>query len=181
LVIQKFPKPLFSMLHLLKMVFILSSTDELVDLFKKQIKIEQTIVDSAKEGISEIKNPAVKGVLNGISLDSLKHAQMYSSAITLLTSVPQALTEGNLDKQKELVKKHIQLEVEVIQKLREIIPSVQNEKVKLLLDAILEDEKRHHDLLQKVLNILIKGETITDKDWWDVMWENVPFHGTPGG
>jgi bacterioferritin (cytochrome b1) len=106
---------------------------------------------------------------------------MYSSAITLLTSVPQALTEGNLDKQKELVKKHIQLEVDVIQKLGEIIPLVQNEKVKLLLNAILEDEKRHHDLLQKVLNILVKGETITDKDWWDVMWENVPFHGTPGG
>jgi rubrerythrin len=163
------------------MVFVLSSKDELVDLFKNQIKIEQTIVDSVKEGLTEIKNPAVKGVLNGISLDSLKHAQMYSSAITLLTSVPQALTEGNLDKQKELVKKHIQLEVDVIQKLGEIIPLVQNEKVKLLLNAILEDEKRHHDLLQKVLNILVKGETITDKDWWDVMWENVPFHGTPGG
>jgi rubrerythrin len=163
------------------MVFVLNSKDELVDLFKNQIKIEQTIVDSVKEGLTEIKNPAVKGVLNGISLDSLKHAQMYSSAITLLTCVPQALTEGNLDKQEELVKKHIQLEVKVIQKLREIIPSVQNEKVKLLLNAILEDEKRHHDLLQKVLNILIKGETITDKDWWDVMWENVPFHGTPGG
>jgi rubrerythrin len=169
------------MLHLLKMVFVLSSKDELVDLFKNQIKIEQTIVDSVKEGLTEIKNPAVKGVLNGISLDSLKHAQMYSSAITLLTSVPQALTEGNLDKQKKLVKKHIQLEVDVIQKLDEIIPLVQNEKVKLLLNAILEDEKRHHDLLQKVLNILVKGETITDKDWWDVMWENVPFHGTPGG
>ena len=163
------------------MVFVLSSKDELVDLFKNQIKIEQTIVDSVKEGLTEIKNPAVKGVLNGISLDSLKHAQMYSSAITLLISVPQALTEGNLDKQKELVKKHIQLEVDVIQKLGEIIPLVQNEKVKLLLNAILEDEKRHHDLLQKVLNILVKGETITDKDWWDVMWENVPFHGTPGG
>jgi rubrerythrin len=163
------------------MVFVLSSKDELVDLFKNQIKIEQTIVDSVKEGLTEIKNPAVKGVLNGISLDSLKHAQMYSSAITLLTSVPQALTEGNLDKQKELVKKHIELEVEVIQKLRKMIPLVQNEKVKLLLNAILEDEKRHHALLQKVLNILVKGETITDKDWWDVMWENVPFHGTPGG
>ncbi|MBN1785117.1 MAG: ferritin-like domain-containing protein [Candidatus Bathyarchaeota archaeon] len=159
----------------------MSSKDELVALFKNQIKIEQTIVDSVKEGLTEIKNPAVKGVLNGISLDSLKHAQMYSSAITLLTSVPQALTEGNLDKQKELVKKHIQLEVKVIHKLREIIPSVENEKVKLLLNAILEDEKRHHELLRKVLNILIKGETITDKDWWDVMWENVPFHGTPGG
>ena len=169
------------MLYHLKVVFVLSSKDELVDLFKNQMRIEQTIVNSVKEGLTEIKNPAVKGVLNGISLDSLKHSEMYSSAITLLTSVPQALTEGNLEKQKELVKKHIELEVKVIQKLREIIPLVQNEKVKLLLNAILEDEKRHHDLLQKVLNILVKGETITDKDWWDVMWENVPFHGTPGG
>jgi rubrerythrin len=159
----------------------LSSKDELVDFFKNQIKIEQTIVDSVKEGLVEIENPAVKGVLTGISLDSLKHAEMYSSAITLLTSVPQALTEKNLDKQRALVKKHIQLETLVIQTLTEIIPSVQNEKVKLLLDAILADEKRHHTLLQKVLEILVKGETITDKEWWDVMWENVPFHGAPGG
>ena len=138
-------------------------------------------MDSVKEGLVEIENPAVKGVLAAISLDSLKHAEMYSSAINLLTSVPQALTEKNLDKQKELVKKHIQLEALVIKKLHEIIPSVQNEKIKLLLDAILADEKRHHALLQKVLEILIKGETITDKEWWDVMWENVPFHGAPGG
>jgi rubrerythrin len=159
----------------------LSSKDELVNLFKEQIKIEQTIVDSVKEGLVEIENSAVKGVLAAISLDSLKHAEMYSSAINLLTSVPQALTEKNLDKQKELVKKHIQLEALVIKKLHEIIPSVQNEKIKLLLDAILADEKRHHALLQKVLEILVKGETITNKEWWDVMWENVPFHGAPGG
>ena len=159
----------------------MSSKNELVDLFKNQIKIEQTIVDSVKEGLTEIENPAVKGVLAAISLDSLKHAEMYSSAINLLTSVPQALTEKNLDKQKELVKKHIQLEALVIKKLHEIIPSVQNEKVKLLLNAILSDEKRHHALLQNVLEILVKGETITDKEWWDIMWENVPFHGAPGG
>lgn len=160
---------------------VLSSKEELVDLFKNQIKIEQTIVDSVKEGLTEIENPAVKGVLAAISLDSLKHAEMYSSAINLLTSVPQALTEKNLDKQKELVKKHIQLEALVIKKLHEIIPSVQNEKVKLLLNAILSDEKRHHALLQNVLEILVKGETITDKEWWDILWENVPFHGAPGG
>jgi bacterioferritin (cytochrome b1) len=134
-----------------------------------------------KKGLVDIKNPAVKGVLKGISLDSLKHAEMYSSAIDLLTSFPQALTEGTLDKQRDLVEKHIQLEAEIIKKLNEAIPKIQNEKVKLLLDAILEDEKRHHALLQRVLKILVKGETITDKEWWDVMWENVPFHGTPGG
>jgi rubrerythrin len=160
---------------------VLSSTDELVDLFKNQIKIEQTIVDSVKKGLAEIQNQAVKGVLKGISLDSEKHAEMYSSAINLLTSVPQALTEGNLDKQRELVEKHIQLEAEIIEKLNEAIPKIQNEKVKLLLNAILSDEKRHHALLKKVLEILVRGETITDNEWWDVMWENVPFHGAPGG
>ncbi len=159
----------------------LSSKDELVNMFKNQIKIEKSIVASVKEGLVEIKNPAVTGVLKGISLDSLKHAEMYSSAINLLTSVPQALTEGNLDKQRELVEKHIRIEAKIIEKLNEVIPSIQNEKVKLLLKAILSDEKRHHALLKKVLEILVKGETITDKEWWDVLWENVPFHGAPGG
>ncbi|MDG6222742.1 MAG: ferritin-like domain-containing protein [Candidatus Bathyarchaeota archaeon] len=159
----------------------MSSNDELVDLFKNQIKTEEAIVDSVKTGLAEIKNLAVKGVLRAISLDSVKHAEMYSSAIILLNEIPQALTEENLEKQKELLKKHIQLETEVIEKLVEALPNVKNNKVKLLLEAILSDEKRHHELLTKILKILVKGETITDDDWWDMLWENVPFHGTPGG
>jgi len=79
-------------------VYVLSSNDELVDLFQNQIKTEETIVDSVKNGLAEIKNPAVKGVLKAISLDSVKHAEMYSSAITLLTELPQTLTEENLEK-----------------------------------------------------------------------------------
>ena len=160
---------------------VLSSNEELVNIFKKQIKTEEEIVNSVKNGLVEIKNPAVKGVLEAISLDSTKHAQMYSSAITLLTEVPKALTEENLEKQKGLVKKHIELEAQVIKKLIEALPNVKNEKVKLLLEAILSDEKRHHALLMKILEILVKGETITHNDWWDMLWENVPFHGTPGG
>lgn len=160
---------------------VLSSNDELVGLFKNQIKTEEAIVDSVKTGLAEIKNLAVKGVLRAISLDSVKHAEMYSSAIILLNEIPQALTEENLEKQKELLKKHIQLETEVIEKLVEALPNVKNNKVKLLLEAILSDEKRHHDLLTKILKILVKGETITDDDWWDMLWENVPFHGAPGG
>jgi rubrerythrin len=159
----------------------LKSKDELVKLFRNQIKIEKSIVKSVNKGLDEITNPAVKGVLKGISLDSMKHAQMYSSAINLLTSVPQALTQGNLDKQKELVEKHIAIEAKIIKILMELIPDIQNGKLGLLLNAILEDEKRHHSLLQQVLEILVRGETITDNEWWDILWENVPFHGSPGG
>jgi len=27
----------------------------------------------------------------------------------------------------------------------------------------------------------VRGETITEDDWWDFLWQGVPFHGAPGG
>ena len=159
----------------------MSSKGELVVFLKEQIKIENKIVESLNSALREIGNPAVKGVLKGISLDSVKHAEMYAAAVKLLTSVSQALTQEHLDKQRELVKEHIRLEVELIERISEIIPNIENEKVRLLLNAILLDEKRHHELLKSVLEILVRGETITEEDWWDVLWKNVPFHGAPGG
>jgi bacterioferritin (cytochrome b1) len=129
----------------------------------------------------DVENPAVKGTLKGISLDSLKHAQMYASAINLLTKAPKALTQKQLDSQKALVEKHIQIEAVLVERISEQIPNIKDEKVKLLLNAILEDEKRHHSLLQRVLEILVRGEAITEEEWFEVMWRSVPFHGAPGG
>jgi len=159
----------------------LSSKDELIEFLKEQIKIENQIVNSLNSSLGDIGNPAVKGVLKGISLDSVKHAEMYASAVGLLTRVQPALAQEHLDKQRELVEKHISLEAELIEKINKKLPSVEDKKVKLLLNAILMDEKRHHQLLKEVLEILVRGETITEEDWWDVLWKNVPFHGAPGG
>ena len=159
----------------------MSSNDNLVDFLKRQIKIENEIVKSLNSGIADMENQPVQAVLKGISLDSLKHAEMYASAVTLMTSVSKALKQEDLDKQRRLVEKHIELEAELIQKIGGILPSVANKKVKLLLETILMDEKRHHELLKQVLEILVQGETITEDDWWDVLWKNVPFHGSPGG
>jgi rubrerythrin len=148
---------------------------------KDQIKVENKIVESLDDSLPEIKNPTVRGVLKGISLDSVKHAEMYASAVALLTTVSKALTQENLDKQKDLVDKHIQMEAELIQKIKKTLPIVKDKKVKLLLRAILADEKRHHELLKTILEILVRGETITEADWWDMLWKDVPFHGAPGG
>lgn len=159
----------------------MNSKDELTGFLERQIEIENKIVESLDRSLREIGNPTVKGVLKGISLDSVKHAEMYASAVKLLTSVSQALTQEHLDAQRELVKEHIRIEAELIKRIGEVIPSIEDEKIRLLLNAILLDEKRHHSLLKEVLEILVRGETITEEDWWDVLWKNVPFHGAPGG
>jgi len=159
----------------------LISEDELIGFLEKQVTVENEIVNSVNRTLDEIRNPAVNGVLKGISLDSMKHAEMYGAAIRLLTNVLPVLTQENLDKQRELVQKHIRMEAELIGKIKKTMPSIENKKVVLLLNAILIDEKRHHELLKRVLEILVQGETITEEDWWDVLWKNVPFHGAPGG
>ena len=159
----------------------MSTNKDLVEFMKRQIVIEKEIVDSLDKGIVDIKNPPVKGVLKGISLDSVKHAELYSAPVMLLTNVSQALKQENLDAQRALVEKHIQMEAELIKKLEKMMPAIENKKVAFLLDAILTDERRHHAMLKMVLEIIIHGETITEEDWWELLWKNVPFHGAPGG
>lgn len=159
----------------------MASNNELVEFIKRQILIEKEIVKSLNEGLLNIKNPPVKGVLKGISLDSIKHAELYAAASVLLTKVSPALQQENLDTQIELVEKHIHLEEDLIKKLKKIIPTIQNNKVQFLLNSILSDEKRHHAMLKLILEIIVQGETITEEDWWKLLWENVPFHGAPGG
>ncbi len=159
----------------------MSSSNEPIDFIRRQIAIEKEIVDSLNKGIVNIKNPPVRGVLKGISLDSIKHAELYSAAISLLTNVSQALKQENLDEQRALVEKHIKMEADLIKKLEKIMPEIKNTKVQFLLESILADERRHHALLKQVLEIIVHGETITEADWWKILWEDVPFHGAPGG
>ena len=134
---------------------------DLLEFLKNQIVVENEIVSSLEKAIVDMKNPAVKGVLKGVSLDSVKHAELYSAAITLLTKASTALNQGNLDEQRALIQKHIDIEAALIKKLQAMIPSIENEKVVFLLKAILNDEVRHHGMLKMTLEIIVKGETIT--------------------
>jgi hypothetical protein len=146
----------------------------MIKFLENQIKLENRIVRSVSDALERIENEAVSTALRGISLDSSKHAEMYRSAVALLTSTAFPLSENQLDLQRETVERHIAMEAAVIKELEERIPVVGNEKVGLLLRAILADEHRHHKLLRRLLEILVSGEAVTEGDWWDAVWGDVP-------
>ena len=162
------------------MAFLSSTEEELISFFRDQVKLEEKIVESLSRTLETITNPVAKGVLRGISLDSLKHAEIYKAAIEVY-SVPQALTEEEFYRLKEDVERHIENEERVIGRLQKAIKETRNEKVNFLLESIVKDAERHHALLSEIMDIVVRGETITEADWWDFLWRNVPFHGTPGG
>ena len=138
------------------------------------IDTEEEIVRSVEKSIEDIQNFAVRSALKGISYDSLKHAEMYRSATELLSEPRSTLDERTLDKQRNIVKKHISMEEKIIARLEEMIPQVENKKVSFILNAITEDEKRHHMVLKKVEELILRGETVTDEDWWDALWGDSP-------
>lgn len=157
-----------------------STEPELTKFFDQQIKLEEEIVRSLDQALMTLTNQVVKGVLKGISLDSTKHAEIYRAAVEV-AHAPPALTEEEFENLKETVKKHVEYEERTMERLKRVIEKTRNEKAKLLLESIFADEERHHDLLNKIMSIVVRGETITERDWWDFLWRNVPFHGAPGG
>jgi hypothetical protein len=52
--------------------------------------------------------------------------------------------------------------------------------VKLILGAIYSDEVEHHKVLVSVKERLAKAEVLTEQDFWDMVWRDSPWHGTPG-
>lgn len=159
----------------------MSEKNDLLEFMKRQIAIENEIVTSLNKGVASIKNPPVKAVLKGISLDSVKHAELYAAAVRLITDVSTALSQENLDEQRALVEKHIEMEADLIKKLEKMMPTIENTKVKFLLNTIFMDEKRHHAMLKAILESIVRAETITEDEWWETLWAGSPFHGAPGG
>lgn len=161
-------------------IFLSFTKEKMISFLREQIKLEEEIVQSINQILKMITNPVAKGVLRGISLDSLKHAEIYKAAIEVV-SFPPALTEEELNQLKKAVKKHIEDEEKAMKYLNYGIEKTRNEKIKFLLESIASDEKRHHELLNKIMDIVVRGETITEDDWWNFLWQGVPFHGAPGG
>lgn len=153
---------------------------ELVKFFREQAMLEEEIVESVNEALMSIKNSVVKSILKGMALDSSKHATIYRAAEQIVKVAP-ALTEAEFNELRKVVKWHIENEDKVIKRLEDAVKRTENKRIKFLLQAIVADEKRHHQLLDAIMDIVVKGETITDDEWWEMLWKNVPFHGAPGG
>jgi hypothetical protein len=66
------------------------------------------------------------------------------------------------------------MEEAVIVELQKVVPTIEDDKVGLILSGILKDEERHHKLLKTLYEILVRGESVTEGDWWDAIWGDVP-------
>jgi ribonucleotide reductase beta subunit family protein with ferritin-like domain len=156
------------------------SKSEMIEFVKNQIKLEHHIVEAIMKSTETVRNPVVKQVLQSIAFDSKKHAGIYNAAMSISQITP-ALTDEEYRDLEKITAKHIADEEKAISALNKMMPKIKDKKVKFLLGSIVADEKRHHELLKKIIDLVVRKEAITEEDWWDILWKGVPFHGAPGG
>jgi len=153
----------------------------LENFINRQVELEEKIVKLVGEVTENVKNLLIKILLQSIGLDSQKHADMLRAILALLKHETPFISEEEKQRISNQIKEHIKLEEKAIETYSELIEKADNEKVKTILRYIVEDEKRHHEMLLKIDKLIVKPETLKEEDFWDWIWKYSVSHGSPGG
>jgi rubrerythrin len=153
---------------------------ERTELYKKQIALEERIVEAAQTTVKDMENVMVRELILGIAMDSNKHSSLLNALVASFGSTP-LISEEITDQLRKNLEDHIQLEQEAIDSYKEIWKQLEDEKEKIIIKTILNDEIRHHSLLKKIHKMIVEKETLTEQDLWDLTWKDSLFHGSPGG
>jgi rubrerythrin len=147
----------------------LLSDEEKVKFYKKQMELENKIIQTAEDSVKDMENKIVKELILAIALDSKKHASLLEVLMTMNKSFVPYINEKSLDKIAENIKKHIELEAQAIETYKELLTKIDTDQEKMIVQVIYHDELRHHALLKRLYEIIIKNEAITEADLWDYL------------
>ena len=122
---------------------------------------------------------AIHGLVASIAHDSKKHAGIYRTISALLERGNLAIPESQAVDFEISLEKHIEVEKKMLAEVRAILVDEEDERVRFLLSEILSDEERHHRFLRNLMDVIIKRDTISDEDIWNMVWRDVESHGAP--
>lgn len=140
-----------------------SENDELLAMLEEHRQIELTNVKMCQEIEGQFKSAGIKLTLYQIRADSTKHAQIYQTLIDMIKEgIPKYLWDYRIDRYvgqvatERVLEKHVELEKEMIQGAEEAIKKTDDPGIKKTLQHIVEDEKRHHEMLMDITKHLLQ-------------------------
>jgi len=134
-------------------------TDELVKLVKKQVEVENINVKEVADTEKKVGNVAAKLLLHIIKMDSQKHAEVLGGILEVADKIPpsenlwQYKLESYVDPiaVKKDLERHKQREAQMIAYVEKEIKQTKDEGLKTLLQYIVEEEKKHHQMLETII------------------------------
>ncbi len=148
---------------------------EKLEFYQNQIILEESIMKAATVSLTVVENKVITELIKSITMDSKKHISILNALIALNseTSGIKMISEEITDELKKKIDHHLQLEKKAIDTYQEMWEQLENEKEKLLIKTILNDEIRHHELLLKIYQFIIQDVTLKDEDVFQIIWDDI--------
>ena len=134
-----------------------TSKPKLIEVLKAQIRLERKAAKACAENEKMLDNPVAKSLLYEMRLDSLKHAKILQSLANALQKRPLNLWSYGIKKYvdslavRKALEEHVTIEQAMLEYTESVLRQVEDEGARIILQHILEDEKKHHQALKTIL------------------------------
>ena len=122
--------------------------EEIMKIFKDQIEVEKQAIKELQDAANNSKNGAVKLILKEMVYDSMKHQDLSQGIIDIVSE--KFVLAPEKDEIKKSLGKHLALEKKAVDNLKKLVTKVKDPTIMLLIKQMIDDEDRHHKLLEKI-------------------------------
>jgi rubrerythrin len=139
---------------------------DVIELLKKQKQLELGHVEILGESIEDLKHPMARVILESIIYDSMKHAAITQALIDVEAGRAPMKLDVDLGPAVNLhqsIKQHVRVERQMIELLGNIDDLVEDDRVQAFIDYLVEEEKRHHKLLNELSNLIDRDSISLDE------------------
>ena len=56
-----------------------------------------------------------------------------------------------------------------MENFEDLVDEVEDQRIRFLLENIITDEKRHHNIVERIAKLVVNSET-SDDAWWDFLY-----------
>ncbi|MCX8188270.1 MAG: ferritin-like domain-containing protein [Nitrososphaeria archaeon] len=151
------------------------------DVSKEMVKEEYELSQRLLKLAETIDSGVIKALLTTVAFDSEKHSHLYIAILDLLDKSRKMVPESDIEKIQDEIELHIKIESKMYQTVKSLLEDIDDPKIKMILQLIMEDEIRHHKIFQELKNVIMSKEALTEDVVWDMVWKDAVFHGGPGG
>ena len=134
------------------------SQETLGKLVREQIRIERSFVTAVEKEIKDVHNVAARLLLLETQKDSEKHAIILEGILRVISQKDakplwDSLQDSYVDKLvvKKNLENHVKTETAMLAHIEKEMKATEDEGIRLLLEHIASDEKKHHKILETVI------------------------------
>jgi rubrerythrin len=143
------------------------SQKNLEEVVSRMIKEEETTISTLSKTIINIQNNVVRLLLQTMVIDSHKHSSMLRVILGILKN--PVVENKEVADVVDALRKHRDEEKDMMGSYERIIETVEDRRIKFLLENIITDEKRHHNIMERLVE-LVKSSEKSDDEWWDFLY-----------